>query len=443
MPAFAAWGMFPFTSSMIRSGAVTPLATQYFLTQSYLGACASTFSVCNIDSRAGNATLFDSTGTLTYAPNNQLLNSATLSTQSVTTTPVNYILSIYGTGSVVLSGTKVATLSGTGASNQVYLAFTPTAGTLTLTVAGSVTSAVLAQVTYETAPRSGDQVITTSTAYYGPRFDYTGGSADGWLNEGAATNMLAYSQVFTSNWSTVGGTPTLSTTSPDGSSKWNLFTENTSTSAHSFYGLVGTVSAIPYVLSIYVQAGTQRYISVRGDATTLGNPWITFDTTALSINSNAAVTSSGFTSIGGGVYRIWLSFTTTAGGGRNAVVAGSNTATAPGTAVTTGISYLGTGLTWYAWGIQWVAGATPDSYIPTTTVAVTRAADVPTSASPLTALLAAYPSVWELQDEATGVITRAQYAAGTFTYPVGKWYRSMAVNPTIPSRWLTVGALYN
>jgi hypothetical protein len=74
---------------------------------------------------------------------NRLLNSATLSTQNVTTVAAPYTLSFTGTGSIQLSGTNTTLLSGTGASDRVSATFTPTAGTLTLTVTGSVTSAQL------------------------------------------------------------------------------------------------------------------------------------------------------------------------------------------------------------------------------------------------------------------------------------------------------------
>ena len=66
---------------------------------------------------------------------NLLLATATLSTQSVTSLATNYTLSFTGAGTVTLSGTATGVLSaGTNA-------FTATAGTLTLTVSGSVTLA--------------------------------------------------------------------------------------------------------------------------------------------------------------------------------------------------------------------------------------------------------------------------------------------------------------
>ena len=62
------------------------------------------------------------------------------STQVRAVTAQVYTLSFYGTGSVTLSGVATGTLVGTGANNRVTLTFTPTAGSLTLTVSGSVTN---------------------------------------------------------------------------------------------------------------------------------------------------------------------------------------------------------------------------------------------------------------------------------------------------------------
>ena len=70
---------------------------------------------------------------------NLLLNSATLATQNVTVTAIAHTLSFYGTGTVTLSGAHSATLVGTGAyPSRATLTFTPTAGTLTVTVSGTV-----------------------------------------------------------------------------------------------------------------------------------------------------------------------------------------------------------------------------------------------------------------------------------------------------------------
>ena len=91
---------------------------------------------------------------------NMLLNNSTLSTQSVTVTAAAHTLSIFGTGTVTLTGTSTAgPLAGTGANNRVSLTFTPTAGSLTLTVTGSVTRGQLELGTVATSP-----IVTAGTA---------------------------------------------------------------------------------------------------------------------------------------------------------------------------------------------------------------------------------------------------------------------------------------
>jgi len=137
------------------------------------------------------------------AATNLLLNNATLSTQSVTVTATTYTLSIFGTGTVTLSGTSTAgPLVGTGANNRVSLTFAPTAGTLTLTVSGSVTKAQLETGGIATSPittvgsavtRAADVISATATAIH---YSATAGSwwVDISLNTtGSFSRIIGYS----------------------------------------------------------------------------------------------------------------------------------------------------------------------------------------------------------------------------------------------------------
>lgn len=158
-------------------------------------------------SRATSAWYFNSSGVLTdagsgnprfdYNPNtlsplgfliesqrtNLLLNSladgTNLSTQSVAVSAQAYTLSFYGTGTVTLSGASTAgPLVGTGALNKVNLTFTPSAGSVTFTVSGTVKWANLEVGSSPTsfiatagaaATRNADiATINTLTPWYNP-----------------------------------------------------------------------------------------------------------------------------------------------------------------------------------------------------------------------------------------------------------------------------------
>jgi hypothetical protein len=89
---------------------------------------------------------------------NQLLATATLATQNVTTRAATYTLAFSGAGTVTASGTNV------GVYNAGVNSLTCTAGTLTLTVVGSVTLADL-RVTNDGIGLPAYQAVITSTNY--------------------------------------------------------------------------------------------------------------------------------------------------------------------------------------------------------------------------------------------------------------------------------------
>jgi hypothetical protein len=81
---------------------------------------------------------------------NLVLNSATVTTQTINVTAVSHTISFYGSGTITLSGTHTATVVGLGTARKTYT-FTPTAGNLVLTVSGTCTNGQLEAGSYATS----------------------------------------------------------------------------------------------------------------------------------------------------------------------------------------------------------------------------------------------------------------------------------------------------
>ena len=119
---------------------------------------------------------------------NSLLNGTTLATQSVTVTAAARTLSFYGTGQIVLSGAHSATVIGTGAyPTRTTYTFTPSAGTLTLTVTGTVQFAQLETGSFATSfiPTAGAAVARNAELAV-----MTGTNFTDWFNESEGTLVV-------------------------------------------------------------------------------------------------------------------------------------------------------------------------------------------------------------------------------------------------------------
>lgn len=93
------------------------------------------------------------------ASTNLFLNNATCATQSVSTSAGSYTVSMYGAGSITLSGSASGTLTGAGAGARSSLTVTATSGTLTLTVSGSATYCQVENLAF-----ASPAIITTSAS---------------------------------------------------------------------------------------------------------------------------------------------------------------------------------------------------------------------------------------------------------------------------------------
>lgn len=223
-------------------------------------------------------------------------------------------------------------------------------------------------------------LITQATANI-PRFDYDPVTLlpKGILLEGARTNLTKSSQTLNgADWTTDGSASLSQITGPDNISSITTFTEDTNTTRHRIYNNTSITisSGGTYTISAYLEAGTRQYVNIglRGNA--IGSEFsVTVDTVGWTVsgtNSAAAGTyiSSTLQNVGGGFYRVTVTGICGVETAAFTIISGSNGATG-----NTALSYLGNGSTFSAGLAQLELGTFASSYIPTTTVAVTRAAD--------------------------------------------------------------------
>lgn len=212
----------------------------------------------------------------------------------------------------------------------------------------------------------------TSSADNQPRFDYspTTLSCKGLLIEESRTNAMRQSQTFDVTWTPVSATFAAgATTSPDGTVNGYKLEEDATNAAHYFQQSCSTVSGSTYTASIYIKAAERSVIYFRFATV---NKYGYFDVSTQTVSGLSSGTTGIIEDAGQGWYRCILTFTTTYTGSAEAFRVYASPAA--GTAGYQGV--LGYGL--YAWGAQLEAGAFATSYIPTTTTALTRNADVAT-----------------------------------------------------------------
>jgi hypothetical protein len=213
-----------------------------------------------------------------------------------------------------------------------------------------------------------------------PRFDYNPVTlaAQGLLIEESRTNLLTYSDDFAdASWTKTRATITSNATSaPDGTTNGDHLVEDATPANSHFITAISTsfVSNTIYNCSIFVKSdGSGRRLQIAFPNTAFGlTTRVNFNVDTQTVTAGTNSTGS-ITSVGGGWYRCAATMTATATASTAIFFSLANTDASSLAAAT----YNGDGTSGiFIWGAQLEAGAFPTSYIPTTTTALTRAADV-------------------------------------------------------------------
>jgi hypothetical protein len=191
-----------------------------------------------------------------------------------------------------------------------------------------------------------------SAAVDAPRFDYNPSTlaAQGLLIEESRTNSLWYSEEFgnIAGWGTVGTAPTIttnSTTSPSGTLTADTITFAAADSRIQNEALLSFTAGLSYTITLYAKSVGTSLNKIR-----------------LAFFDGAQQNSSDFTVSNTAWTRLTVTF-----------VAANTTATGR-MQIRNATDNLANSI--YIWGAQLEAGSFATSYIPTTTTALTRAADV-------------------------------------------------------------------
>ena len=230
-----------------------------------------------------------------------------------------------------------------------------------------------------TATFVGSNGLIQSAAVDAARFDHDPitRACNGLLIEESRANLQRNSAAF-NLWTATSTTVTADqTTAPDGTSTADTITETATTATHFIADVNAPVtSGNTYTLSVFAKKGAgataPNLIQIAGSAATIGNTkYATFNIQNGSVNSSSGGTAS-INAYPNGWYRLVFTVTAVTTGNLALIVAfvgASPTVRIPG--------YLGEITSdVYLWGAQIEAGSFATSYIPTTSSALTRGADV-------------------------------------------------------------------
>ena len=215
-----------------------------------------------------------------------------------------------------------------------------------------------------------------------PRFDFAPVTlaCKGLLIEESRANIALQSEDFSTTWTLTNATvSTNAITSPSNTLTADKLIANTTASTHFITQVITGVNNTTYTFTCYIKAGEYATAGIgflgNGVFSTPGAQAIVINLSTGVISAGAGSPTSSITNAGNGWWRVSI----TATGGTN-----SPSTVSPYVFAINGTTYAdrllagdnASGI--YIWGAQVEAGAFATSYIPTTTTALTRNADVAT-----------------------------------------------------------------
>jgi len=223
-------------------------------------------------------------------------------------------------------------------------------------------------------------VLQTAAANI-PRFGYNPATLElkGFLVEATAQNIAIRSEDFTNGvaWVNQNSNDAADqTTAPDGTVTADSLVQNGATASHGIVGTIVVVSGSTYTWSVFAKQNTSTVLQLtfgNANSTFTGLGYANFDlSTGVVSATGGTLVDYDIENCGNGWFRCWISATATASAATNNWIVIANSTT-----YTRLASYLGDDASgFFIWGAQVEVGAFPTSYIPTTSSAVTRAADV-------------------------------------------------------------------
>jgi len=357
-------------------------------------------------SRGTNATMIDSTGQLTYAPSNMLLNSDGFGTTSWVSFGT---VSTVSNATIAPDGTTTADQITIAASSGIYQnrsavvgvnysvsvwlkANAPVTIRLVSNTDNSVVASTSCSVTTEWQRFSLVRVCPVGATTVSLQLDQATGAVYAWgaqlgavtyetaprtYNSTTPKNLLGYTEEFdvtTSGWTKFNSTITANaTTDPNGNLNADKLVEQATTQSHNVNQAFSFVAGVPYTYSVYAKAAERQYIQILFMAPAYSGNFIgVFD---LSGNGATAVNVSGVTSsitlVGNGWYRCSITSTaTTAGSATPQIRVTTSFATTSASS-----TYLGDGTSGvYLWGAQLSDSASLDPYVYNPAAALTSTA---------------------------------------------------------------------